>query len=113
MATFFCPQAKVAVVERFNCNFPSLGPGSALWEKGEKIGVGEKKKKKSASEASREVVWVRRPFPLPRIPLRSPIFDPVFLPFPPLQSLVPGIYSRFQASDRSDGAKTEMWAEKK
>ena len=22
---------------------PSLGPGSALWEKGEKIGVGEKK----------------------------------------------------------------------
>ena len=45
MATFFCPQAKVAVVERFNCNFPSLGPGSALWEKGEKIGVGEKKKK--------------------------------------------------------------------
>ena len=26
-----------------------------MWEKGEKIGVGEKKK--SASEASREVVW--------------------------------------------------------
>ena len=33
----------------------SLGPGSALWEKGEKIGVGENKK--STLEASREVVW--------------------------------------------------------
>ena len=39
-----------------------------MWEKGEKIGVGEKKKNKSASEASREVVWdvervVLSPFP--------------------------------------------------
>ena len=92
MATFFGPQAKVAVVERVNCNFPSLGPDSALWEKGEEIGVCEKKK--SASEASREVVWggemVYRPSPLPRIPLRSPIFfviffliwTPFFFPFP-------------------------------
>ena len=32
----------------------SLGPGSALWEKGQKIGAGPKIK--SASEASREVV---------------------------------------------------------
>ena len=35
--------------------FYSLGPGSALGEKGKKKGVGEKKKKKS--EASRGVVW--------------------------------------------------------
>ena len=36
----------------------SLRPGSALWEieKGEKVGVGEKKKK-MASEARREVSW--------------------------------------------------------
>ena len=33
-----------------------MGPGSALWEKEKKIGVGEKKKN-SAREASREVVW--------------------------------------------------------
>ena len=88
MATFFCPQAKVAVVGRFNCNFPSLGPGSALWEKGEKSASA--KKKNSARFARREVVWggemVRRLFPLPRIPLRSPIFflflTPFFSPFP-------------------------------
>ena len=47
MATFFGPQAKVAVVERVNCNFPSLGPDSALWEKGEEIGVCEKKNRRA------------------------------------------------------------------
>ena len=53
MATFFGPQAKVAVVERVNCNFPSLGPDSALWEKGEEIGVCEKKKNRRAKRAER------------------------------------------------------------
>ena len=46
-ATFFGPQAKVAVVERVNCNFPSLGPDSALLEKGEEIGVCEKKNRRA------------------------------------------------------------------
>ena len=36
----------------FRC---SLGSGSALWEKGEKIEI--RRKKKLASEASREVFW--------------------------------------------------------
>ena len=35
----------------------TLGPGSALREKGEKSQGGWKKKKQLASEASREVVW--------------------------------------------------------
>ena len=35
----------------------SLGPGSALEEKGEKNWSGQKKKKTPAREASREVVW--------------------------------------------------------
>ena len=79
--------------------FISLGPGSAMWEKGEKIGVGEKKKNKSASEASREVVWdvervVLSPFPGYRsarfIAVIFPIW-PRFLPFfCLLRSLVPG-----------------------
>ena len=47
MATFFGPQAKEAVVERVNCNFPSLGPDSALWEKGEEIGVCEKNNRRA------------------------------------------------------------------
>ena len=70
-----------------------------IWEKNKKkIGVG--KKKKSAREASQEVVWggerVVPPFPLPRLPLgllQAPIFflfDPVFCLFPPLLSLAPG-----------------------
>ena len=38
----------------FVCHIEVFGPGSALWKKRRKIGVGEKKKKKkSGSEASR------------------------------------------------------------
>ena len=60
----------------------SLRPGSALWEKGEKIDVGEKKKNWRANGK-----LMRRSFPLPRIPLSSLrltiffLFDPVFLAF--------------------------------
>ena len=73
----------------------SLRLGSALREK---------RKKKLASEGSREVAWGGErgggPFPLPRPPLgslRSPIFflfDPVFCLFPPLGSLAPGQVGR-------------------
>ena len=55
-----------------------------------------KKEKKSASEASREVVWGgERAFPRPspgyRWPILSFLFDPgFFLPFSTLWSLVPG-----------------------
>ena len=42
----------------FRSSFFVPKPGSALWQEGEKIGVGEKKKKKKmASEAGREVAW--------------------------------------------------------
>ena len=116
MATFFCPQATVAVVERFNCNFPSLAPGSVLWEKGEKIGVGEKKKIGERSEPRGSLGRGNGlpPFPLPRIPLRSPIF---FLFLTPFFSFFPhcGAWSQainFQVfiassrrSDRRDGAR--------
>jgi len=61
----------------------SLGPGSVLWEKGEKNGCWPKTK--SASEASREVVWggerVAAPFPLPRLPqdtARLALFADIF-----------------------------------
>ena len=70
---------------------------SLAWEQAPQWG---KRRKKSASEASREVVWggkrVAPPFPFPRPPLGSfpsPIFflfDPVFCLFLPLRSLVPG-----------------------
>jgi len=72
------------------CYRYSLGPGSALWEK----------KKKSASEANREVICggerVARP-PQSRFARR---FDPVACLFPPLRSLVPGYY-RYQAEIKS------------
>ena len=58
----------------------SLGPGSALGEKGKKSAWA--KKKRSASEESREVVWGgKRMAQTPFGSLRSPIFflfDPIF-----------------------------------
>ena len=66
--------------------------------------LGEKGKKKLASEANREVAWGGErgggAFPLPRPPLgslRSPIFflfDPIFCLFSPLRSLAPGQVGR-------------------
>ena len=67
------------------------------WGKRKKIGVGQKKKKKLASKASREVAW--RAFPIPRLSLgslRLPIlflFDPVFCLFPGAWSQPRQIYS--------------------
>ena len=92
MATFFGPQAKVAVVERVNCNFPSLGPDSALWEKEEEIGVCEKKKIGERSEP-RGSLGRRNGLP-PFSPPQDttsladifcyffPNLDPVFFPLP-------------------------------
>ena len=75
---------------RWHVHYSSLGLGSALGEKGKKIGErteprGSLRRGKSGSLS-----------PLPRTPLgslRSPIFflfDPVFCLFPALRSLVPG-----------------------
>ena len=61
----------------------SLGPGSALSEKGQKIGVG---KKKTVSEASREVVWggerVAEPGDVPLMPLSQRFGHPRVLGIP-------------------------------
>ena len=68
---------------------------SLAWDQAPQWG---KRRRKSASEASREAVWGgwRRPFPISRPPLGSLLspmfflFDPVFWIVSPLQSLVPG-----------------------
>ena len=70
-------------------NNPSLGPGSSLGEKGEKIGVAKEtisERSEPERESGEGKGW---PFPLPTAPLgllRSAIFflfDPVFCPFSP------------------------------
>ena len=86
----------------------SLGPGSALGEKGKKIGLSEKKKfdERSEPRGSLGVVWGGETVkggalsPSPShcwARFARPIFfvfDPVFCLFPPLPSLVQGYIVR-------------------
>ena len=71
----------------------SLGPGFAVGEEGEKNRRG--RKKMSANEASREVVWRQERVADALASARRAFssltkFDPVFCLFSLLQSLVPG-----------------------